>query len=350
MSATARQMNLDEDTAELWHVAESGDVNELELLLARVGDVNVRNRHGMTPLMRAAFYGHEAVVRLLLERGADPNLKRNDKFTALALAAFFGHAETVKTLIEFGAKPEIVTRCGASARTWASARTFVDVARTLDAVRVIETPAKPARAAEVAEVCAAPEPDANTVPVVKLLKDPPEIWDLVHEVPRGFNPRSAFLSRIASARLSFAVGAVAVFLLVLGGGVGAFMLRRSHARNHPPVVVAPPPPAVQTTVSEPAPVQAAVTDAPIEVVNDNHARAVPNKARMLIRQPRTPAIVNEEPIQTAQAKEPPAVATPQFESPKPTQAAPKSNPAPLSPNLITPSKNAPAKAKVIQWP
>src|SRR5678815_5143760 len=116
---------------ELWRLVESGDVEGLRHLLPRVADINARNRHGMTLLMKAAGSGHAPVVRLLLEHGADPNLTRNDKFTALALAAFFGHTETVKTLMEFGARTEVVNRSGASAQTWATARTFAEVARCL---------------------------------------------------------------------------------------------------------------------------------------------------------------------------------------------------------------------------
>ena len=133
MSATLRQVNLPAVTAELLRVAESGDVDEMERLLSRVADINARNRHGMTALMKAAFFGHEPAVRVLLEHGADPNLMRNDSFTALALAAFFGYGEVVKTLIEFGARTEVVTRAGASARAWARARTYEDVARCLEA-------------------------------------------------------------------------------------------------------------------------------------------------------------------------------------------------------------------------
>ena len=135
MSATLRQVNLPTVTAELLRVAESGDVDELSRLLPRVVDINARNRHGMTALMKAAFCGHEPVVRVLLEHGADPNLTRNDSFTALALAAFFGHGEIVKTLIEFGARTEVVTRAGASARAWARARTYEDVAQCLEKTR-----------------------------------------------------------------------------------------------------------------------------------------------------------------------------------------------------------------------
>src|ERR1044071_136073 len=129
MSAVTKQLTTsDAIAAELWRIAESGDVNELQRLLPRVGNVNARNRHGMTALMKAAFYGHEPAVRTLLEHGADPNLTRNDKFTALALAAFFGHAETVNTLIEHGARTEVVAGLGAPPRTWPMARRLEKVA------------------------------------------------------------------------------------------------------------------------------------------------------------------------------------------------------------------------------
>src|SRR6185295_17807424 len=214
MSANVRQFNRPDVTAELLQVAESGDVDELLRLLPRVGDLNARNRHGTTALMKAAFFGHERVVRVLLERGADPNVVRNDRFTAVALAAFFGHAETVKTLIEFGAKTQAVTRAGASAETWARVRTFDEVARCL------QTHAPKPKPVVVAPAPVAPEPFAETAPAVKTLKDPPEIWDLVHEAPRSFNPRAAFIARIKSMKRTFVVAACVAVLLMAGVGVG----------------------------------------------------------------------------------------------------------------------------------
>jgi hypothetical protein len=346
MSATAKRWNTPDDTSHLLRTAESGDVDEVLRLLPRVNDINARNRHGMTALMKAAFFGHEPVVRVLLERGADPNLIRNDRFTALALAAFFGHAETVRTLIEFGARTEAVTRAGASARTWAKARTFEEVARCLERHAPKTLTVVPASAPLPVT---SPEPVAVGPTEVKTLKDPPEIWDLVHEEPRSFNPRSAFVARITSMRKTFALGACAVVLLVIGGGIGALRFRNSQSRDLP-AEIPPASIAAETTVSRTPQAQPVVESAPVEVVNDNHVRAVPNKARMLIRQPRTAPVVSEAPI-FEPSREAPAVATPLFESPKPAAPEVKTNPnTALSPNVITPPKSAPPKGKVIQWP
>jgi hypothetical protein len=346
MAATLRHLNT--PRAELLQVAESGDVDELRRLLPRIGDINARNRYGMTALMKAAFFGHEPMVRALLQHGADPNLIRNDRFTALALAAFFGHTETVKTLIEFGAKTEAVTRAGASARTWAKARTFEEVARCLEThapkpVRATPTPVRyPPTPVPVVEM-----PVAEMPLEVKTLKDPPEIWDLVQEAPRNFNPRSAFIARITSMKRTFALAACAVVLLIVGSGVGAWLLRSPQENDPRPEI---PPIAAETHVRTPPPAQAVVESAPVQIVNDNHAQTVPNRARQAIRQPRTFAVVTEMPAQPVESKEA-AVATPLFESPRPAApAAVKTTPkTEVSSPVITP-KSAPPKGKVIQWP
>jgi Ankyrin repeats (3 copies) len=343
MAAKLRQWNT--PTAELLRVAESGDVDEFMRLLPGVDDVNARNRHGMTALMKAAFFGHEPMVRVLLEHGANPNLTRNDRFTALALAAFFGHGETVKTLIEYGATTEAITRAGASAQTWAKARTFEEVARCL------ETHApKPLRATPT-PVWHPPTPVAVAPAEVKTLKDPPEIWDLVHEVPRSFNPRSAFISRITSMNRTFALSACVVVLMIVGGGVGFLMLRNSRVSSVP-AEIPPAPIAAQTNVSSPPPAQAVVESPAVEVVNDNHSRTVPNRARLAIRQPRTDPAWSAPQAESAESKEATTVVTPLFESPKPAPpAAVKTDPnAGLSPRVIAPPKSAPPKGKVIQWP
>ena len=345
MAASAKQFVFDAQTRELWRVAEDGDIDALAGILSCGVDVNARNEHGMTALMRAAHYGHERVVRALLEHGADPNVTRNDRFTALALAAFFGHTETVRILIENGAKTEIVTRSGTSPKMWAMARTFTDAARCLEQPRPRPVPV----AAPVAvPVVVKPAP---AVAVVKTLKDPPEIWDLVREEPReGFKARSAFFSRVQSMNRAVTFGAFAVLLLVVAGGVWVLVLRSSQERNLPPEV-----PAVQTTA-------AATVSAPVDVESSSPAPP-PSDTNELVsahavkktapRQTRRHLIAEPSVIETAPSVEAPAapaeVVTPLFEKPR-TDSATKSTPGTPSPQIITPAKTAPPKGKVIQWP
>jgi len=349
MAAIAKQFVFDAATRELWRVAEDGDTDALAGILSRGVDVDARNEHGMTALMRAAHNGHEQMVRALLEHGADPNITRNDRFTALALAAFFGHTETVRILIENGAKTEIVTRSGTSPKMWATARTFTEAARCFEQAKprpvvraVVGPPVAPVVAAKPAPA------------VVRTLKDPPEIWDLVHEVPREeFKARSAFVSRIKSMNRAVTLGAFAVLLLAVACGVGALVLRNSQARNLPAEVQP-----VQTTadvaVSPPVNVESSTPAAPA-VETDEFLSAHAVKKVPVTRQSRRHPIRDENVIETAPVTEAPAapavVATPQFEKPKPklSDSAAKSTP-PLSPQVITPAKSTPTKAKVIQWP
>ena len=355
MSAALKQRFITEAaTQNLWRVAETDDVDELERVLRSVVDVNVRNKHGMTALMRAAYHGHEGMVRVLLEHGADPNLMRNDRFTALALAAFFGHTETVRILIEHGAKTEVVTRCGTSAHMWATARTFKEAARCLESPRRAPIPIRPSTPAPAA----APAPDLRPAPapVIKTLKEPPEIWDLVHEVPRGFNARSAFMARLRSTNRWVAVSVLTGVLLIVAGGVGLLMMRSSQASGvqaevplqqtndqaTPVQSVAPPVSEVSTSVSE-----AKVGEAPTIVSSDQPRRS--NSRQFKPRVADTQVVVQES---TPTAEPIPAtIATPQFEKPKVTEAAPRVRPnEPLSPQVITPAQSSKPKPKVIQWP
>ena len=303
MSAKAKALDV---TEELSHVVEIGDVEALARLLPRVADLNARNRHGTTALMRAASCGHAQIVRLLLLHGADPNLTRNDKFTALALAAFFGHTETVKTLMEFGARTEAVTRSGASAHTWATARTFTDVARCLD----VPTPK--------------PQPQAP----VQLRRSP-------------------------SRNRILALGVIASVVLMVCCGLGALVLRSSEARDLAP---APPsqaavnvePPKVESAVIAPEPEPAQPEPqpeppAPKPAVNEALVRPTIKKAPVQSREGKTVTVLSEKPVEQpaekVQVSEPPVVvvAKPKIDSPKPTA---------LSPHIMAPTK----KAKVIQWP
>jgi ankyrin repeat protein len=345
MSAPLRKVVfVDTATRELWRVAESGDVNEVTEILSRDVDVNARNQHGMTALMRAARNGHAPVIRALLDHGADPNIARNDKFTALALAAFFGHTETVRILIDHGAKTEVVTRSGTSPRLWATARTFTETARCFEKGALLRSVPAPVSAPTPVAPAPAPAP-VSAAPVIKTLKDPPEIWDLVHEVPKGFDARSAFLTRIKATKWPVAVGAFAVLFLVVACGVGVFVSRSSKASKVS--VESPPVRAVQAPVQAPVqtaaevPVESPVIEAaPVVVTRKAPPVSVTRKSK--------PRVVAEENVAAvAPSREEPQAATPTVEKPKPRESPVKSQPnSALSPHLIAPAKNA----KVIQWP
>ena len=340
-----QQSKPDAATLELWRVAETDDVEQLRRILPRVADINARNRHGVTVLMRAACHGHVRMVRALLDHGADPNVARNDKFTALALAAFFGHTETVKTLIDRGASTESVTRSGTSAHMWAKARTFVEVARCLETHTPARTP--PVRPAPLKPVVEPPVKPAAK-PVVKTLKDPPEIWDLVHEAPRDFDARSAFLSRLKSMNSSFALRVAAILLVSSVVVASAMLFKRSQAHNSEPAAVAPASQnsTTESTASAPATVEKASSEPPVapsatEVVRNHGSRKNAGSTRQV--RPRAPIAENAATEDKTTA--PPTIAPLQTE----TRSASKAN-AGLSPQVIAPAKSAPAKAKVIQWP
>ncbi len=119
-------------TRDLWSVAETDEIDQVESILARGADINGSDAHGMTAIMRAAAHGQIRMARVLLKHGADPNKPRNDKYTPLMLAAFFGHQEIVRILVEHGADTDATTRFGTSAQMLASARTFKDIAIYLE--------------------------------------------------------------------------------------------------------------------------------------------------------------------------------------------------------------------------
>lgn len=365
MSAVKRISSTTPDAAtlDLWRVAENGDVNELASVLPRVRDIDAQNEHGVTALMRAAQYGHVKMVRALLAGGADANIKRNDKFTALALAAFFGHTEIVRALMEHGADLQASTRYDTSPHMWATARTFNEVVDQLAKPAAVAKPEPPKPSQ--------PQAPAHTIVTaaeVRTLKDPPEIWDLVHEVPRGFNARSAFVTRLRSIRTGLVFRLAALAVLIAGAVAGVMLFRGVQARNErgssvtagqPPAATMSLPTTAAAPGSQPA---AANTTSNLSVlpplptaesgVNAAGQAVVTGKPRTRSRfgvnrseRELTPPGVAEETAQPVAVA--PAKASPEPRANAQTNTKPA---APLSPQLIAPAKSATPKGKVIQWP
>jgi ankyrin repeat protein len=76
------------------------------MLLDNHAKVDVSDRSGYTPLLWAAYSGHEALVRLLLDRGANPNPPSFGSQQLPSVAAESGHDAFLKTLIEQEGNPD----------------------------------------------------------------------------------------------------------------------------------------------------------------------------------------------------------------------------------------------------
>jgi ankyrin repeat protein len=176
----------------LWQIAKLGDLDQLERALARGADVNACNNLGLTPLMMAAYHGQTEMVKALVEHGADVNAFDNRGLRAAMLAKDSGHAEILRTL---GA-PEL-KKSPAAPQSEASPVRFVK-SESVDARH------------DLAEVATAKEAE------VKTLKEPPEIWDLVHEAPPDFRPSSTFAQHFVRLHPLVLAG----ILVVIGCSVG----------------------------------------------------------------------------------------------------------------------------------
>lgn len=89
---------------------DTGDLSEVERLLASGAPVDARSGSGMTPLMSAAFAARPRIVERLLEHGADPNAATPGGVFVLQYALMGegdsgARAEIVRMLMAAGADP-----------------------------------------------------------------------------------------------------------------------------------------------------------------------------------------------------------------------------------------------------
>jgi ankyrin repeat protein len=78
--------------------SQKGNLNVVELLLARDADVDTQKADGETVLHLAAFYGHTEVAQVLLKNGADPRIKNKEGKTPSDFASKEGHDDIARSL------------------------------------------------------------------------------------------------------------------------------------------------------------------------------------------------------------------------------------------------------------
>jgi ankyrin repeat protein len=87
---------------------EEYSVEELDALIVAAGDINRSTRHGLVPLIMAAWRGHTGAVQRLLAAGANPNIRDpEDDTTALHAAVSDDNEEAVTALLAAKADPNL---------------------------------------------------------------------------------------------------------------------------------------------------------------------------------------------------------------------------------------------------
>jgi ankyrin repeat protein len=84
-----------------------------------------------TPLMHAAGWPMESVVRALLEAGANIEARDNNDQTAILVASRWGHYAVIRALVEAGADIEAKDNSGRTALSWAASKGQQDIAEIL---------------------------------------------------------------------------------------------------------------------------------------------------------------------------------------------------------------------------
>jgi ankyrin repeat protein len=116
--------------------ARNADADALKRELAKGAAVNSRNRFGETALIILLKKDRPDLAMIVLDAGVDVNLAALNGITPLMAAAYGGHNDMVKRLLAKGANPTPLDRLQKSAMTYAAGEGRTDVVLTLLAAGV----------------------------------------------------------------------------------------------------------------------------------------------------------------------------------------------------------------------
>jgi ankyrin repeat protein len=102
----------------VFYYSKYGDVDAVKPFVEK-GDIHRSNKHGFTPLLIAAYYGHTDLVQYLAENGADVNRQDNKGWTSLMYAAYYNYKGIAKILLEHNASVTLTNSEGKTARDYA---------------------------------------------------------------------------------------------------------------------------------------------------------------------------------------------------------------------------------------
>lgn len=98
---------------EFYHAIRANDLPQLRALISNKANINIKDRHGATPLMYAAAVGSVAAVKALLAAGAD--VRARNAFDATALMWGITNPEKVRLLVDAGADVNAQSKQGRTA-------------------------------------------------------------------------------------------------------------------------------------------------------------------------------------------------------------------------------------------
>jgi hypothetical protein len=108
-----------------------GDIDQVQTLLSKGADANVRNRMNWTPLHTAVKNRRRAIVELLISKGADINAQNGSRQTPLYCAVDTGQKDVAELLITKGADVNIVAGRGENALSLAKKKGNKDISDLL---------------------------------------------------------------------------------------------------------------------------------------------------------------------------------------------------------------------------
>lgn len=95
--------------ADLHAAAHTGDMAQIDKLIAAKADLNARDGYGRTPVHVATFARQGAAIRALARAGADLNLLEHDRYDGVTIASVADDEDTLRTLLSLGASARQTT-------------------------------------------------------------------------------------------------------------------------------------------------------------------------------------------------------------------------------------------------
>jgi uncharacterized protein len=129
----------------LWAAAKANDVVQLARVLDEGCPIDERDYRGYSALMLAGYSGNLDAVELLLARGADPNTRDLFGNTVLMGAAYKGYSRVVQFLLAAGADVAATNYGGLDARGFALTYERAEVLAVMEqhAARISQCPPVP---------------------------------------------------------------------------------------------------------------------------------------------------------------------------------------------------------------